>query len=126
MPQILARVVTLAYLAITQVFFRADNMHQGFEMFKGLTGLHGVLLPESVKRIVATLCHIDLPMGHIFVDFPYEIFVPAVCLTFFVASSTKLVKKTKPSTTLAILMVITFLYTASRLGETTDFLYFQF
>ena len=126
MPRILSHIVTLAYIAITLAFFRAANMTEGINMFKSMLGLHGVLVSERTATFAADFFHMALPMGHIFIDFPYEIFALSVILLFFVPASTKLVKKLKPSPLLAFALVVAFLYTVSRLGETTDFLYFQF
>ena len=126
MSDICGRVLTVAYLAVTQVFFRATDMREGLNMVEGMIGLHGVLLPEKIVALVEKLFGVTFAGGHILLNLPYEILLPATFLMYMVPTSTKLVKKIKPTRTWAAILVVSFLYSVSRLGDTTDFLYFQF
>ena len=126
MPDILAHITTFGYVTVTLMFFRAENIPQALEVVKGMLGLHGVLFPQTVADFAVEFLRLDLPVGRIFTDFPRIIFAAVIFIVIFAPPSTKLVKKIKPTPLLAVTLTLFFFYAVSRLGETTDFLYFQF
>ena len=126
MPSLLAHLVTMTYVVITMVIFRAADLAEGWRVIKAMFGVQGVLVSEKMADMAAQLWQISLPVGHIFIDFPYVTFAVALFLLFFVPNSTQLIKKFRPSVPLAIILITAFAYAVSKLGETTDFLYFQF
>ena len=128
MPRPLSNIVTIVYLAVTLVFFRADNVTQGFCVLKSMLGLNGITLSTHMAALYENIFGVAFTGGveRIFNYFPWETFVPAILLMTFSPSSTKLIKRLKPSPILAVVLVISLLYAVSKLGETTDFLYFQF
>ena len=126
MPRPLAHIATMGYLAVTLVFFRADTVTQAFHVLKSMLGFQGVTVSTQAALFFEKLFGVGLLTERIFIDFPWEEFIAAILLVMFVPSSTKLVKKLKPSPILAVVLAGLFLYSVSKLGETTDFLYFQF
>ena len=126
MPRPLSHIITIVYILVTLVFFRADTVAQGFSVLKGMFGLQGVLVSEYMGAVFEKLFGVVLPTGHIFIAFPHQTFIPAILLMAFAPASVRAVKNLKPGLPLAVFVAAIFIYAVSKLGERTDFLYFQF
>ncbi len=106
MPKIPAHIVTLFYIMITMIFFRANSVSDALTVIKKLFDFQaGFFSPETFK------------LG---------IFVAAVLIVAFCPSSNNLVKKLKPTIAAAIILIILLVLSLLHLSAVTEFLYFQF
>ncbi len=107
MPKILAHCITLFYIMITLVFFRANSVTDA------LTVLEKLFVFESgdfgIPRILTL-----------------AIFCAGILIVAFCPSSNDIAKKLKPSIISAAILTILFILSILHLAAITEFLYFQF
>ena len=117
-PKPLGHVLTLLYVLVAMVFFRAGSLKDAALFLKCMVGM-GAGSAEILTDFPAAIAQVP-------VSFPSLVCLAGVLLVFFAPNSNQIMEKAEISgkylfATLALLAVALF-----QLGGTTDFLYFQF
>lgn len=122
-PEVIARLMTLTWVLVSFVFFRAENMAEAKQVLEAMAGLHGVAWPgyfraEGFMMDFAHPVLAQMPMG---------IFLVAIVLISFVPESNTLIQKHfHPNFKWALLLAGMFVFSVLHFTQVTAFLYFQF
>ena len=126
MPKILSHIVTLFYVLVTMVFFRAGSLPDAGRVLHAMLGANGVVWPQKIAHLGESL-GLALPVGDVPGELPKAVFLLAILLVAFCPNSNQLTKKLRPSSRrVAILLAFAFWYAVLQLASVTEFLYFQF
>lgn len=125
MPKILAHIITLTYVLLTMVFFRASSVQDAINVFKSMAGLNGIVFPQKIVTLAEHL-GILIPVGDVPGTLSKTIFIIAVLLVALCPNSNQLIKNFKPSYTWLVVIVVGFILTILSMTQPTEFLYFQF
>ena len=125
MPNLLAHIITLLYVLLTMVFFRADSVSDALNMIAAMFGANGIVFPQKIVSIAATF-NISLNVGNVPGSLPKFIFLAALLIVAFSPNSNQLTKKITPSPWLATALAFGLFIAVLHLARVTEFLYFQF
>ena len=125
MPKFLAHIITLTYVLLTMVFFRAGSVQDAINVFKSMVGLNGIVFPQKIVTL-AEHFGILIPVGDVPGTLSKTIFIIAVLLVALCPNSNQLIKNFKPSYTWLVVIIVGFILTILSMTQPTEFLYFQF
>lgn len=114
MPKILSYLITMLWVLLAFVFFRAESIHDAFNIIQAMFGLHGIILngQEMVLTEKTTLV--------IFL-------IVAIILSIFGKNSNEFINSIKYNKYVYIMLgIILFIVLKLMLSISTEFLYFQF
>lgn len=118
MSKILGHVMTLLYVLVTMVFFRAADVPQALRLLGDMAGRHGEFVwPISTVGQSVVIQTFGLPLWT---------FLLAVALVIWCPNSNELVKKMQPSLPAACMISLLLAMAVFSLHQPTEFLYFQF
>lgn len=125
MPKPLAHVVTLSYVLLTMIFFRAESIDSALEMLSAMGGANGIVFPQKIVTL-ASMFGVGLTVGNVPGALPKIVFATAILLTAFCPNSNQLCKKITPAPALAAATAVGLFIAVLHLSSVTEFLYFQF
>ena len=125
MPRPLGHILTLLWVTLAMVFFRAGSAGDGATVLAAMFGLHGFAWPAT---LVAAASHFGLVLDWqpVLYQFPKKIFILAVLLIAFAPPSHQMVKRLRLTWSVFCAAAALFLAALYQLGTATSFLYFQF
>ena len=125
MPRPLGHILTLLWVTLAMVFFRAGSARDALDVLAAMFGLHGFAWPATIVAAAERLgCALDWqPVLYLF---PKKVFLLAVLLIALAPPAHQLVKRGRPAWPVFLAIAALFLCTVLQLGAATDFLYFQF
>lgn len=125
MPKILSRGITLLWVMITLVIFRANTLGDAWQILQALIGMHGLVITNKMMQILslfpATTGTLVFPIG--------PACVWAVCgffITMQLPNSNQIVSKMKTNWYWALAIGAVFVASILSMGKVSEFLYFQF
>jgi len=131
MPKWLAWFLTFNFINVSWVFFRAKNFGDAMKVLKGMAGINGSAVSQSlrgrvwnVESVISTLVGLfgNIEKGKV-LFFMLLVFLP---LSFLFKNSNEMARTFKPNTVqLVFLSLVTFL-SVLYLGTRSEFLYFRF
>ncbi len=125
MPKILAHIVTLTYVLMTMIFFRAQSVDDAINVFKAMFGMTEILFPQKIVTL-ASMFNINLIVGDVPGSLSKIVFVTAILIVAFSPNSNQLIKDFRPSYKWLVFTTIGFLLAFLFMTQPTEFLYFQF
>ena len=125
MSKVMAHIVTLLYVLLTMVFFRASTVQDAINVFKAMFGMTEIVYPQKIVTL-ASHVGLNIPVGDVPGTLPKIVFVTAVLLVAFCPNSNQLIKNFQPSYTWLAITTIGFLLAFLFMTQPTEFLYFQF
>ena len=125
MSKVMAHIVTLLYVLLTMVFFRASTVQDAINVFKAMFGMTEIVYPQKIVTL-ASHFGLNIPVGDVPGTLPKIVFVTAVLLVAFCPNSNQLIKNFQPSYTWLAITTIGFLLAFLFMTQPTEFLYFQF
>ena len=125
MPKFLAHIVTLSYILLTLVFFRASSVKDAIDVLIAMLGFNGILFPQKIVTVASNF-GLDIMVGDVPGTLPKLIFVTAILIVAFCPNSNQLIKNFRPSYAWLVSITIGFILTILMMTSPTEFLYFQF
>jgi alginate O-acetyltransferase complex protein AlgI len=133
MPHLLAKTLTLLAIVVTWVIFRSPTIDQAANILAGMSGLHGIVLPEKYASLFPFLTSFgvifeSLPEPHFSRWQNIAMIVPLTLAVLFLPNSNHWLQKfqQRPMAWVAVPCAL-FLFTCILyLDEMTEFLYYQF
>ncbi|HDR7597250.1 acetyltransferase [Bacillus mycoides] len=136
MPAFAGWFVTFFFINITWVFFRATSMHDAVKVLKGMFGLNGIELANSVfpAFIIEKLQFlkeygVSFSEGyHVSLLDPKMVayIFGALCISFFLKNSIQLKDSFRPNVWTALFTAVLLVYSVLHLTSISEFLYFNF
>jgi len=135
LPKAIAWLITFVFVVVCWVFFRADSLHDAFDILSGMMGIQGFILPSFMAKKMAFLSEFGIQFGGIFKYIaPVRndiILMSVVLLALLVISvvcknSTQFKETFKPTRTYAIISAATMVVSLLFTNNPSVFLYFQF
>ncbi|MFZ5448088.1 MAG: MBOAT family O-acyltransferase [Thermodesulfobacteriota bacterium] len=128
MPRLLAWFLTFNFVNITWVFFRGKNFDNAMDVFKGMLGLNGIVLPVSLTSPFGFLTKYGVKFG----DGDWDMTIIASLIIFLVLSilfknSNQMLDDFNPSVAnmgFTVLLLVTSVFTMGSLRS--EFIYFNF
>jgi len=118
MPKFLGHLLTLGYVLVSMVFFRAADVSGAVRLLSDMAGRHGGFdWPVSEVGQTVVIQTFGLPLWT---------FLVAVALVIWCPNSNELVKKRQPSFFAALAVAILLAASVCMLHQPTEFLYLQF
>lgn len=125
MPSIAAHLITLSYILLTMIFFRAASIDDALNMLGAMLGANGIVFPQKIVSLASTV-GIELTVGNVPGSLDKLVFVAAILIVAFAPNSNQSAKKITPTPALAAAIAIGLFLAVLRLSSVTEFLYFQF
>lgn len=135
LPVFVSWLLTFTFVNAAWVFFRADSWADAIKVLKGMVGLNGIVLPESLERfgVLAKSGMISFDeWNSILLEKPYYsnriLFYLVVfsILAVFFKNSQELLLNSKLRLTRVVWIYSLFLFALVLLGDNPQFLYFNF
>lgn len=127
LPIPLAWLLTFLFLNFTFVIFRAENLHVVWDMYAGMLGYHGVVLPQILSFLHSTFFTIGDVYEHIDGKTQTTIyFIAALVLVLRFQNATQLAKSFQPTLYNLIASFIFLTISFSMMSQVSEFLYFNF
>ena len=126
LSKVAAHSATLLYILITVIFFRADSVHDAFNVIKAMFGMTDIVFPNKIVHFAEVHLGITLQVGDVPGTLPKLIFIAALLIVAFCPNSNQLVKDFKPSYKWLAFTSIGFIIAFLFMTQPTEFLYFQF
>lgn len=127
MPTTLAWILTFNFINMTFVIFRAREWADVFKIYKGMAGMSGLRLPSFLETNLEILKQYGVEFGGRFYDkesITTILFLLLVVL--FTNNTERLQKGLKPNFMYATYAATLLIAGALNLGNTTEFIYFNF
>lgn len=134
-PKLLSWLLTFGFVNAAWVFFRATTWQDATKVLKGMVGLNGIVLPESLQKIAVLSTSSIISFGQwntALLEKPYYsnriilylvlFFVLAVCFK----NSQQLLLQSKLRLMNVVWIFATFMFALVLLGDNPQFLYFNF
>lgn len=126
MPKLLGHIMTLSFVLVNAVFFRAATIGDGVNVITGMLGARGVAFPKSVVDLAAQ-AGLSLTAGNVPGALPRYVFLLALCLCAFAPASTDVAERLRPTLLNAVIVATLFsIISLFFLTQPSEFLYFQF
>ena len=125
MPDIPAHCLTLFYVLITSIFFRAASVDDAVNVITAMFGGNDIVFPQKIVAL-ASMLGLHLTVGNVRGTLPKLVFITAIAIVAFCPNSNQLCKKISPSPTWIAATAIALFITVLHLSNVTEFLYFQF
>ena len=136
MPSWAGWLITFFFINITWVFFRATSWHDAIKVLKGMFGMNGFELANSVfpAALLENLQFLtqygvsfteSYPMS--LLDFKMVVYIfGALCISFFLKNSIQLRDTFRPNIWTAVFTATLLVYSVLHLTSISEFLYFNF
>ncbi len=124
-PKIPAHCLTLFYVLITSIFFRAESVDDAVNLIFAMFGANGIVFPQKIATL-ASMFGLDLTVGNVPGSLPKLVFITAILIVAFCPNSNLLAKKMTPSPVWIAAAAIGLFVAVLHLSQVTEFLYFQF
>ena len=125
LPVWLSRTLTLGFMAASCVLFRAENVPQAVEVYKGMLGGRGFEWPYHLAEGGSLLSGVTVS-GATLHDLPLLTLLLATVLVSCCHDSNGTVKRMQPSLKWAFFLAALFVFSVLHFTQVTAFLYFQF
>lgn len=124
----LGRALTLLFVFISFVCFRAPDLPTIQSMFAAMSGAHGICLPALITAELNPFFSTDLPASAGIPGLPFEMLCFAIVLVLFAPDANDIVKKIQqhPRCIYAVLLAGLFMAAVYHMTKESVFLYFQF
>lgn len=128
------RIITLIWVLLSFVFFRANSAHEAVEMIRKMFNIHYLVLEPDffITRYIPLLQGWDVKIGTI-ISYPgWSIKEVSIAIavgfivTFALPNSNQIVKNTTPSYAFAAFLILIGIWSVCCFNNITEFLYFQF
>lgn len=127
MPTILAWFLTFSFINFSFVIFRAQEWEDVLKIYKGLAGMNGFRLPLSFEGNLELLKQYGIEFGEsLYGGASIATLVVLLLLILFTNNTEHLQKNFKPNLTYIIFVGLMLLAGMGSLGDTIEFIYFQF
>ncbi|AWC27715.1 MBOAT family O-acyltransferase [Bacillus cytotoxicus] len=136
MPPWAGWLITFLFINITWVFFRATSWHDAIKVLKGMIGLNGFELANSVFPAFISQKMQFLAQYSISFTESYQVsqldrtmvvyILGALCISFFLKNSIQLRDTFRPHIWNAVFTAILLVYSVLHLTSISEFLYFNF
>lgn len=136
MPAFAGWLVTFFFINITWVFFRSTSMHDAVKVLKGMFGLNGIELANSVfPAFIIEKLQFLKEYGVSFTEgYHVSLLDPkmvayifgALCISFFLKNSIQLKDSFRPNVWTALFTAVLLVYSVLHLTSISEFLYFNF
>ena len=118
MPRLLGHVLTIFYVIVSMVFFRAADLSEAWHLLQGMVGRHGgIIWPLHTGADTVTIQTFGLPLWT---------FLLAVSLVVWCPTSNDIVKRMQPTVSAMLVLALLFAASVCCLDQPTEFLYLQF
>jgi len=133
MSPIIGWVLTLCFVNIAFVFFRAKNMGASFNVIKGMTAMNGVMFPDALRNfspLKGTAVSFGPWLGTIngsYLTLSYALI--ALLIVIFGKNSLQIVESFRPTRWHAVILVVMInvaCWSLTITNKVSEFLYFQF
>ena len=122
----IARALTLLFVAVSFVFFRAPDLLTAKVVLGAMCGRHGFHLPEAVAYEIQPYLSDPLSVSTLLPDLPLRILCFALIAVVFLPDSNRIIKRLQPKWYVALVFAALFVYSVLELTHESLFLYFQF
>jgi D-alanyl-lipoteichoic acid acyltransferase DltB (MBOAT superfamily) len=123
LPRFLAWFITINFINITWVFFRARTWEDALRILRAMTGMHGMELSSRFERLGINFG--SLVFMHVNKNIFYVLAL-LMLIAALVKNSNDLSETFKPNWKNASAIIIIAFYTLLSLHNVTEFLYFNF
>jgi alginate O-acetyltransferase complex protein AlgI len=131
MNSALAWFLTFHFAVVTHVIFRASSFGEALNVFRGMVGLNGVMLPDAFKGLAPLkaagvkfgpwLTHIGEKQTYIF-----YIMLGAAAIAFFAKNSSEMAERMKPTAKWALFAALLLGAGIIHITQISEFIYFNF
>jgi len=123
--------LTFNFLNASFVIFRAQTLENAWHIFAGMTGMHGLLLPERYESALSFLHQTGVEFGTVFehINGKAQTLVFIVLAFIFVLkfqNSMQIMKAFKPTTLNLAFSLVLLITAVSMISRVSEFLYFNF
>ena len=122
----IARALTLLFVAVSFVFFRAPDLLTAKAVLGAMCGRHGFHLPEAIAYEIQPYLSDPLSVSTLLPDLPLRILFFALIAVVFLPDSNRIIKRFQPKWYVALAFAALFVYSVLELTHESLFLYFQF
>jgi alginate O-acetyltransferase complex protein AlgI len=123
LPRFLAWIITINFINVTWVFFRARTWEDALRVLRAMTGMHGMELSSGFERLGINVG--SLVFMHVNKNFFYVLALLMLTATLL-KNSNEMAETFKPNWRNASAIIIMAFYTLLSLHNVTEFLYFNF
>lgn len=128
MPKALAWFITFNFVNIAWVFFRAKSWESALNVLRGMFGVNGVTLPETILLKLKFLGTLGIGTGVTMMSLKIAIpmILIAMVLSTLFKNSNEMLAKYKPTVSYMIMTGVIFLISVLHMSKYSEFLYFRF
>jgi len=128
MPKALAWFITFNFVNIAWVFFRAKSWENALNVLKGMFGLNGLTLPETIIQKLKFLETIGIGASVPLMSFTLAIpaIFMAVILAILFMNSNEMQAKFEPTRRFMIMTGLVFIISVLHMSKYSEFVYFRF
>ena len=127
MPKLLGHGITILYVIVSMVFFRAADLHEAWQLLQGMAGWHGGMpWPVHAGADAATIRAFGDALAGSLGELPLWTFLLAAALVIWCPNSNELVKRMRFTAPVALAVALLFAASVCCLDQPTEFLYLQF
>jgi alginate O-acetyltransferase complex protein AlgI len=120
---------TLSFVNASFVLFRANTPAHALQIFKGMIGLNGVVVPKIGIKSVGMLSQYGFSMGTYLKANDYLLITSLVAVWYLLyrtETTAQLLKKFSPTPKVAMVLSVLFTFCLFGLNQITEFIYFNF
>ena len=121
MPRSLSHALTLLFVMVTCVLFRATSLSNAGDVLAAMIGMHGIVWPGHIGGE-----WVFSPHSPVFMGLSWMILLLAVLGVSFGPNSNELVERLRPTVYWAAVLAAGFVFSVLHFTQVTEFLYFQF
>lgn len=128
MPKALAWFITFNFVNIAWVFFRAKSWESALNVLRGMFGINGITLPETIIQKLKILESFGIGTGVPVMSFRIAmpmIFISLILATLF-KNSNEMLAKYEPTAPYMVMTGLVFLIAVLHMSKYSEFLYFRF
>ncbi len=123
--------INFNFLNLTFVIFRAESMTGAIEMFKGMFGMHGFMLPEKFQRQLSFLQAPGVEFGTVYANIDGKTettvyLVAGLVVVTALKNSMDMISDFKPTKWNMVFSLSLFITAVSMMSRVSEFLYFNF
>ncbi|WP_019240677.1 MULTISPECIES: MBOAT family O-acyltransferase [Bacillus] len=128
LPKWLAWFITFQFVNAAWVLFRAPSLDVAVNVYKGMLGLNGFMIPQQVQDLFNTSFGLPVYAFSLADNFIYLVVLMIItfAIAFFAKNSLELGQRFKPNFVTAMFCCVLFIYTFFKFQHVTEFLYFNF
>lgn len=126
MPKLAAHGLTLLYVLVIMIFFRAPSVPDALHVLHAMIGGHGVSWPQAVVEAAQWYFSLPLPQGEPLPYVPRIMFPAALLVVAFCPNSNEIIRRVTPGVGWALVFALAFLISLLHFEQPSSFLYFNF